>query len=82
MIIMPDTNAAIARVVAERIRLEICAEPVVVKKGECEVPITISLGVSSREGDGDTPEKLLKRADIALYNAKRNGRNQVVSEAA
>ncbi len=82
VVIMPDTDIAIAEVVAERIRLAVCGEPVVVNAGECEVSITISLGVSGLEADGDTHEKLLKRADIALYNAKRNGRNQVMSEAA
>ncbi len=37
----------------------------------------ISIGVAFYPGDGDTAEELLQRADSALYDAKRNGRNQV-----
>ena len=37
----------------------------------------ISIGVSFYPGDGDTYDELLQRADAALYEAKRNGRNQV-----
>jgi diguanylate cyclase (GGDEF)-like protein len=37
----------------------------------------VSIGVAFYPGDGDTPEELLQRADAALYDAKRNGRNQV-----
>ena len=40
---------------------------------------TVSIGVASLSGTGDTIEALLKRADEALYQAKNGGRNQVVS---
>jgi len=43
--------------------------------------VTISLGVASMPENGDTTEKLIEYADKCLYVAKRNGRNQVVSEA-
>jgi len=38
------------------------------------IKVTISLGISSFE-PGDSPSSLLSRADEALYQAKRNGRN-------
>lgn len=82
VIVMPDTDIALARIVAERIRLEIASHPFVVKDGAAQLPITVSLGVSTLDGFEDSPEKMMKRADIALYNAKRAGRNQVITEAA
>jgi two-component system cell cycle response regulator len=44
--------------------------------------VTISIGVSSTTGEGDTPEQLLKRADEAVYEAKAAGRNRVIAKAA
>ncbi|MEQ1772090.1 MAG: diguanylate cyclase, partial [Devosia sp.] len=44
--------------------------------------VTISIGVASTEGADDTTESLLKRADEALYEAKRGGRNRVIGKAA
>lgn len=82
VIVMPDTDIALARVVAERIREEVAIHPFVVAEGSKQLAITVSLGVASRESGGDSPEKLLKRADVALYHAKRSGRNQVIVEAA
>jgi two-component system cell cycle response regulator len=44
--------------------------------------VTASVGVAALECAGDTPELILKRADQALYCAKRDGRNRVVADAA
>lgn len=82
VVIMPDTDMALARVVAERIRHEIASHPFIVAEGATQLPVTVSLGVACFEGEGDTPEHLLKRADVALYQAKRSGRNRVIVEAA
>lgn len=43
------------------------------------VPITVSIGVAERDGGRIPPERVIKAADQALYKAKKNGRNQVVS---
>ena len=46
------------------------------------IPITISAGVASLSHLDDSAEQLLKRADQALYCAKRDGRNRIVADAA
>ena len=82
IVVMPDTDVAFAYMVAERLRQEIAARPFSAAGGSMQLDITASLGITSLEGAGDTVEQLLKRADVALYRAKREGRNRVVSEAA
>jgi two-component system cell cycle response regulator len=44
--------------------------------------VTISIGIATLAGPDDTAAALLKRADRALYRAKRDGRNRVVPDAA
>jgi two-component system cell cycle response regulator len=44
--------------------------------------VTVSVGVALNEHGTDTPEVIMKRADVALYRAKREGRNRVVFDAA
>jgi len=82
VIVMPDTDVVLARLVAERIRNQVAAHPFIARGGALQLPITVSLGVSTLLKGDDTPEKMMKRADVALYNAKRAGRNQVATEAA
>ncbi len=77
VVVMPDTDMALARVVAERIRNEVALHPFIVEEGAKQLAITVSLGVSCLEYDTDTGDVLLKRADNALYEAKRSGRNNV-----
>ena len=75
-VIMPETDMAIASLVAERIRqyTETFSFDV---GGANPVAMTTSIGVTSMTGNGDTPETILKRADDALYRAKNDGRNRV-----
>ena len=81
LIIMPDTDKALARTVGERVRECVAALPF--RLGPAlEIWVTASVGVATWEGAGDTSEALFKRADNALYAAKRQGRNQVVADAA
>ena len=82
VIVMPDTDMALARVVAERIRNEVALHPFIVEQGAKQLPITVSLGVSCLETEADTGDILVKRADKALYEAKRAGRNTVMFHAA
>ncbi len=82
IIAMPDTDSELAYVVADRMRREIAEHPFVIDGGAQQIAVTISAGIASLEGSEDTIETMLKRADEALYMAKRNGRNQVISDAA
>ena len=81
LIIMPDTDMARAFQVAERVRACVAADDFELS-GQRQVRVTTSCGVATLERPDDTPETLFKRADRALYAAKRSGRNRVVTEAA
>lgn len=80
VVVMPDTEASIAEKVAERVRAEIAQTPFAVGAGQIDV--TVSVGVSSLKRGTDTVADLVKRADVALYEAKTGGRNRVVAKAA
>jgi two-component system, cell cycle response regulator len=82
VIVMPRTAGDIACLTAERLRRSICASPFIIPGLGQALEVTVSIGVSSTEGADDTPEMLLKRADEALYEAKRAGRNRVIGRAA
>lgn len=81
VVMMPDTDLTKAYVVAERLRQCIAERPFQLT-GDTRIQITASVGVASLEGVDDTPDALLKRSDQALYCAKRDGRNRVVTDAA
>jgi len=68
--------------VAERLRRSIAGQPFSIQRGSREIDVTISVGLSTLTSKGDTVTDLLKRADVALYRAKHDGRNRVVSAAA
>lgn len=82
VIVMPDTDMRLATIVAERLRNEVAMHPFIVAGGSKQLPITVSLGLSTLQNADDSPPSLIKRADTALYQAKHNGRNQVVAEFA
>jgi two-component system cell cycle response regulator len=82
VIVMPETDLAVATVVAERIRRRIATEPFSIQQGARELEVTISIGIAALGDPSDTATTILKRADTALYRAKRDGRNRVVPDAA
>jgi two-component system cell cycle response regulator len=82
VIIMPETDMAVAAMVAERLRRRIAADVFAIQQGAGTIPVTISIGIAALHGKDDNAAALLKRADQALYRAKRDGRNRVVPEAA
>jgi diguanylate cyclase (GGDEF)-like protein len=72
LVLLPDTDAPAAGVVADSLRTEISAAP-------APVAVTASAGVATWEGE--PPETLLRRADEALYAAKRGGRDRIEAAA-
>ena len=81
VILMPDASQAQAQNIAERVRKSISETAFCVGDG-LMLDITVSLGVALNHQQGDTPDSLLKRADMALYRAKNEGRNCVIFDAA
>lgn len=81
VVLMPDTDMAQAELVAERVRQSVAERSFEVDATR-RLSVTVSVGVSLYETEADTPESLIKRADVALYRAKREGRNRVVFDAA
>ncbi len=82
VVVMPDTDGAVAEKVAERIRAEIAQMPFAVGQDGKTIEVTVSVGVSSVLKGVDSVAGLMKRADLALYEAKSAGRNRVVAKAA
>ncbi|MGI9481770.1 MAG: PleD family two-component system response regulator [Hyphomicrobiales bacterium] len=82
IIVLPETNMAAACSIAERLRKSISDEPFDIGLPEGTFNLTVSIGLSSLDSIAETPGELIKRADIALYEAKRSGRNRVVAAAA
>ncbi len=75
--LLPETNLTGGRATAERLRQTIAETDI--DAGETTLRITISIGVSVLSPEDDRVESALKRADDALYEAKRSGRNRVVT---
>lgn len=72
LVVLQDTSLELAQQVAERVRLRIGEDTFNVIEGGLRV--TISQGIAVAR-DGDSVEKLMARADTALYAAKQAGRN-------
>ncbi len=81
ILVLPSAEKNLAATVAERLRKFIASKPFVIGNAK-SINVTVSIGVSMLEGLGDTQSKLLKRADEALYVAKKSGRNRVELAAA
>ena len=76
-IILPNTDTSGARVIAERMRLQVEQLGIPHSGSSVADCVTLSLGVATLESAELSPEDLLQAADQALYQAKRRGRNQV-----
>jgi len=78
VVVLPRTDLRGALEVAERIRQS--AEEAARAEGEA-TQVTLSIGLSCYPACGGTADGLLREADVALYTAKRSGRNRVAAAA-
>ena len=76
LLILPHTDLDGARILAERLRLDIGERPLVVNQQR--IPVTVSVGVAGALGETDL-DKLSHEAQRAMQLAKRGGRNRVAS---
>jgi two-component system cell cycle response regulator len=78
-IIMPEADALSSLAIAERLRKTIESVPI---EGADQAPpltVTVSIGIAVMlENTNEDPRAVFRRADQALYDAKKNGRNRVV----
>lgn len=81
-VLLSDTDLAQAMNFGERIRSELAHSPLL-HAGE-RIPLAVSVGIAAIHAGDLTPEAALSRSDIALYRAKRSGRDRIEchSEAA
>ena len=79
-VLLPATNLARARELAERIRLAVENLHIPAARDDVSMYVTISLGVTvAKTHDQQLDQTLLiARADAALYEAKQSGRNRAV----
>jgi two-component system cell cycle response regulator len=74
--VLPDVDLASARIVAERLRLSICSQPITIGAEATPLNVSISLGLAEA-GPQETASSVIDRADQAMYRAKQAGRNRV-----
>ena len=75
VVILPDLNPDQARNWAEAMRADATSQDIEFTTGKLR--LSVSIGVANRRPDDATMQQLVERADKALYEAKRMGRNQV-----
>ncbi len=78
LILVPGIKTSDAVSLANRIRLAVESTTIMYKSNE--IKVTITIGVAIFDDASDTKERLIKRADQALYRGKNSGRNKVYFE--
>lgn len=78
-IILPEISSPGAISFSERLRQSVLKHPFRRKEVQPGGHISISVGTATYPGDADRTEELLQKADVAMYKAKRSGRNRVAA---
>ena len=77
--LLPETEGKTAIDVAYRLCMAVATSPITISP-EIEVDMTISIGITKHMKTDRNIHEMFKRADNALYTAKKGGRNQVCYE--
>lgn len=77
LILLPETNRTEAMVVAERLRKKVAAHPFRIDVRSGDISFTVSAGVCTYPDSGENAQELITLADLALDEAKKNGKNKV-----
>ncbi len=78
LVVLPAADRALASSVAERLRQSIADMSIPLPNGATPLRVTVSIGLTLDLGKALSVDDVIKRADEALYQAKREGRNRVV----
>jgi diguanylate cyclase (GGDEF)-like protein len=76
LILLPETDGAGGYIVAETIRRDIAG--LSLRAADRNVRSSVSIGLVTYPDDGTTMEQLVAAADVAMYESKRRGKNQIV----
>jgi diguanylate cyclase (GGDEF)-like protein len=75
--LLPETDGKGAHVLAERLRTTVAG--LRFQAGKRSFSVTVSVGIAERRSDTDTIERLLEQSDQALFKAKCEGRNRIMT---
>ena len=84
LILTPSTTTTSATLLAERLRQKVEADQFNLSSSDQQPPdiqVTVSVGVAGLGPEIDDTDNLIKHADEALYRAKREGRNRVITHS-
>ncbi len=77
LVVLPETPRTEAVAAAERLRKKILLYPFRIDSRKEDIHFTISIGISSYPEGGQSAEELITMADLALYMAKKKGKDKV-----
>jgi two-component system, cell cycle response regulator len=80
LVVLPETQVDHAMLYGERLRAKIEAHAESLRAQYPNASLSVSVGISTLSPRGDDADRMIQRADAALYAAKKHGRNRVCVE--